>query len=589
MGLAMAVSASTSMAVPLVSIRGTEGVRLVRGPRFEPVAEFIPDVRKCCRLTAWSSNGQYFAWANGSLVNVVNTDDWSLVAQLPRPKTCGLQFSPKQTYLTTWEPYAVTKDTPVNTPNLHIWNIKTKESIKSYVQKRNTGWEPSWSSDEKLLARNLNLELQVYETDKMEGISYKSQETKINDFSISPGTAPYHFLCYTPGSKGQPAFAKLFQYPNFNPAAVIATKSFFHGDKVEMKWNKNGNCVLLMTSTDVDVTGASYYGKQTLHFLNTKGDSLMVQLPKEGPIYSVEWNPRGNEFCVVYGFMPAKATLFNIKCEPKFDFGTGPRNCVFFNPFGNLLLLGGFGNLRGKIEVWDNKTFKLIAPIDAPDTTHLQWCPDGQHFMTSTTAPRLRVDNGAKVWHYSGSLIHEYRITQKTDELWETTWQTLPLSSFEEFVVSSKKVQGIVPSQPQVSKELYRPPCARGTQAVIKFLEERELPSNPKAPVQSEMGKNAVKNKKKQQRKEKKESQDKTKEDTAVIVEVNYVSDLVLELTGDPEVDKQLKDLKKKLDQIGKLKAEKAAGKTMELNQVEKLGREEEFRKQLEKLTLGKK
>ena len=59
------------------------------------------------------------------------------------------------------------------------------------------------------------------------------------------------------------------------------------------------------------------------------------------------------------------------------------------------------------------------------------------------------------------------------------------------------------------------------------------------------MGKNAVKNKKKQQRKEKKESQDKTKEDTAVIVEVNYVSDLVLELTGDPEVDKQLKDLKK--------------------------------------------
>ena len=94
---------------------------------------------------------------------------------------------------------SVTKDTPVNTPNLHIWNIKTKESIKSYVQKRNTGWEPSWSSDEKLLARNLNLELQVYETDKMEGISYKSQETKINDFSISPGTAPYHFLCYTPG------------------------------------------------------------------------------------------------------------------------------------------------------------------------------------------------------------------------------------------------------------------------------------------------------------------------------------------------------------------------------------------------------
>lgn len=45
-----------------------------------------------------------------------------------------------------------------------------------------------------------------------------------------------------------------------------------------MKWNKNGNSVLLMTSTDVDTSGASYYGKQTLHFLDIKGTSAMVQL-----------------------------------------------------------------------------------------------------------------------------------------------------------------------------------------------------------------------------------------------------------------------------------------------------------------------
>lgn len=33
-----------------------------------------------------------------------------------------------------------------------------------------------------------------------------------------------------------------------------------------------------MTSTDVDTSGASYYGKQTLHFLDIKGTSAMVQL-----------------------------------------------------------------------------------------------------------------------------------------------------------------------------------------------------------------------------------------------------------------------------------------------------------------------
>ena len=36
--------------------------------------------------------------------------------------------------------------------------------------------------------------------------------------------------------------------------------------------------------------------------------------------------------------MPAKATLFDLKCEAKFDFGTGPRNSAFYNPFGNNIL-----------------------------------------------------------------------------------------------------------------------------------------------------------------------------------------------------------------------------------------------------------
>ena len=45
--------------------------------------------------------------------------------------------------------------------------------------------------------------------------------------------------------------------------------------------------------------------------------------------------------CLIFtseSVMPAKATLFNIKCESLFDFGTGPRNDVFYNPHGNNIL-----------------------------------------------------------------------------------------------------------------------------------------------------------------------------------------------------------------------------------------------------------
>jgi translation initiation factor 2A len=45
----------------------------------------------------------------------------------------------------------------------------------------------------------------------------------------------------------------------------------------------------------VDKTGGSYYGKQQLHYMSCKGDTSLVSLTKEGPIYSVTWSPAGDK------------------------------------------------------------------------------------------------------------------------------------------------------------------------------------------------------------------------------------------------------------------------------------------------------
>lgn len=124
-----------------------------------------------------------------------------------------------------------------------------------------------------------------------------------------------------------------------------------------------------MTSTDVDSTGASYYGKQALHYLNTKGESCSVPLSKDGPIHAVQWSPKGNEFCVIYGYMPSKATFFNLKCDSIFEVAEAPRNSIYYNEFGSIVLLAGFGNLRGNVEVWNNAEKKLITTLQAPDST----------------------------------------------------------------------------------------------------------------------------------------------------------------------------------------------------------------------------
>lgn len=89
----------------------------------------------------------------------------------------------------------------------------------------------------------------------------------------------------------------------------------------------------------------------------------------EGPIHAVSWNPKSTQFIVVYGYVPTKATLFNLKCDAIFDFGTGVRNSIYFNDFGTMVLLGGFGNLNGQIEVWDLVKKKQVSTSAAADTT----------------------------------------------------------------------------------------------------------------------------------------------------------------------------------------------------------------------------
>lgn len=66
----------------------------------------------------------------------------------------------------------------------------------------------------------------------------------------------------------------------------------------------------------------------------------------------------------------------------------------------------------------------ISGSCDAPDSTLLQWAADGEHFLTATTAPRLRTANGFKIWHYSGALLYENSWPQG-EELYDVTWKVI--------------------------------------------------------------------------------------------------------------------------------------------------------------------
>lgn len=445
------------------SSTGVEVWKATAGPKSTYAVEdkFKREETKLCRAIVFSPDGRLLAWGNGTDVKIASIE-WKIVATLPRPKAFYLKFSPSGKYLMTWEIFTTSPSNPDGSPNLYIYEAETGIEVYSVIQKRQIDWEPYFSTDESIVAIMIGGEVLFYEINGPDGFS---KATKVlgggrnGSFSLSPGQQP-HVAFHVPGTKGAPSMCKLYKYPHVDAVQPVASKSFFQADRVEMMWNKKGTGMLLLTSTDVDQTGVSYYGKSTLHFINTKGDSFAVILNTEGPIHAVSWSPKATEFCVVYGFMPSKATLFNLKCDPIFDFGTGPRNAIYFNTFGNLVLFGGFGNLRGNVEVWDMNKRQQISTSQAPDTTLLEWSPTGDIYFTATCAPRLRIGNGFKVYHYSGALLHETFWPDK-QELWEVIWQNAAPDQFKEPEISDEKIEGIQSSQPMASTQKYVPPCVR--------------------------------------------------------------------------------------------------------------------------------
>nr|KAF6377876.1 eukaryotic translation initiation factor 2A [Myotis myotis] len=540
---------------PLLTVRGSEGLYMVNGPPHFTESTVLPrESGKNCKVYTFSKDGTLFAWGNGEKINIISVTNKGLLHSFDLPKTVCLEFSPKNTVLATWQPYTTSKDGTAGVPNLQLYDVKTGTCLKAFIQKKMQNWCPSWSEDETICARNVNNEVHFFENNNFNTTANKLHLQKINDFVLSPGPQPYKVAVYVPGSKGAPSFVRLYKYPNFDgPHAALANKSFFKADKVTMLWNKKA---------------------------------------KTGPIYDVIWNSNSTEFCAVYGFMPAKATIFNLKCDPVFDFGTGPRNAAYYSPHGHILVLAGFGNLRGQMEVWDVKNYKLISKPVASDSTYFAWCPDGEHILTATCAPRLRVNNGYKIWHYTGSILHKYDVPSNV-ELWQVSWQPFLDGIFPAKTITYQAVPSDLPSEEPKTATAYRPPALRNKPITNSKLHEEEPPQNmkPQPGNDKPLSKTALKNQRKHEAKKaaKQEARsDKSLDLSPTPTSQSSAQNTVSQPTsGDPEVDKKIKNLKKKLKAIEQLKEQAATGKQLEKNQLEKIQKEKALLQELEDLELG--
>ncbi|PMD20554.1 translation initiation factor eIF-2A [Hyaloscypha hepaticicola] len=471
------------MAVPTqVAYRTLKGIGILdAAPVYEPLPGFQrPEGNsRCC---VYSPCGRYFAWASNEGVTVIDASVGHVITTLPTPNVYELGFSPRGSYIITWE--RPSKDEAGDAvKNLKVWrtvedlNGIEKQVVGRFVQKSQTGWNLQYTADERYCARVVTNEVQFYESGDLGTVWNKLRAEGVADFAISPGNT-HSVAVFIPERKGQPAAVKIFNVPQFT--APVSQKTFFKGDKVQLKWNQLGTTLIVLAQTEVDKTGKSYYGETTLYVLSANGGfDSRITLDKEGPIHDVSWSPNSKEFGVVYGYMPAKTTIFNQRAVATHTFPLSPRNTILFSPTGRFVLVAGFGNLAGQMDIYDlEKDYQKICTIEGGNPSVCEWSPDSKYILTATTSPRLRVDNGIRLWHVGGGIMYNEDMV----ELYHVTWRPQAFDQFSPSDLlhpvptphaSALAYLGTVktPSKPAGA---YRPPGARGTSTPLHFKREDE-------------------------------------------------------------------------------------------------------------------
>lgn len=127
------------------------------------------------RCTAYSVDGRLFAYASPEKyhtqvnalirsVKIVNASSGALQHTLPIANVHELSFSPKGSYLNTWErPWKNDEDGQAG-KNSKVWDTTTGEMITEFVQKSQNGWSLQYTQDEKYCCRNVTNEVHIFES-----------------------------------------------------------------------------------------------------------------------------------------------------------------------------------------------------------------------------------------------------------------------------------------------------------------------------------------------------------------------------------------------------------------------------------------
>ncbi|KAK9469400.1 eukaryotic translation initiation factor eIF2A-domain-containing protein [Lipomyces arxii] len=598
------------MPIPQLYYRTSKTIGLLQSA---PAYDDIPGFKQpsgTLRTCVYAPSGDFFAYTTADAVFIVDSNTGAVTQTLTVTGAVELAFSPKGSYLCTYErPLKIDEGQTVHY-NFKIWQVSNGEKVAQFLQKVQTMHNFQFTFDEKFCARLVPNELQFFETAKLgTPASFKLKIDGCSAFAISPGQS-YYIAVFVPELKGRAATVQVYNAPNFSQP--LSTKSLFKAEKAGFQWNAIGTSLLVLAQTEVDQTGKSYYGESNLYLRGIAGNyDSRIALDKEGPIHDVAWSPNSKEFAVVYGYMPAKTTIFNNRGDPIRSLPIGPRNTILYSPHARFLIVAGFGNLQGEVDIYDcQNEYSKVTTVNGSNTSVCEWSPDGRYLMFATTSPRLRVDNGVKIFHVSGKLV----FAREMNELFSASWRPEPVERYPIRTAISppptvhSSAATVEVTTPVKTAGAYRPPHARGSATPMLFKREdeggvaaavkevrRRLPGVRTVPGAAEpvdedlnLSKTALRNKKKR---EAKKARDEVETASPAVMTPPAGSNGVAPPPGlgitangtkmDPTDEKKFRGFMKKLRAIEDLKVRKSRGEKLEDTQEIKINGEASVRASL--------
>lgn len=431
----------------------------------------------------WSPLGTFLASTHQQGVQVWGGPSFSRVKQFPHPFVSLIEFSPNENYLTTWsnQPIVVEEGKGPLTideegKHIVIWDVKTGKPLRSFVAydlpappavdgamppKPKVQWPAfKWSADEKFVARMKPDEsISVYQLPSMTLLDKTAIKIEgVQEFEWAPATVQregvktYEQLLsyWTPELGSNPAKVGLMAIPS---KEIVRTRNLFNVTDARLHWQSDAKFMCVKVDRH-SKSKKSLATNLEIFRIKEKGVPVEVVDSLKDTVINFAWEPKGDRFVLITAgeavagsnVLPKTAVSFFAPEKAKGNV-TGPfklvktidkknSNGIYWSPKGRFVVVATVSvQQHSDIDFYDldyegekPEEINLAANLMLMNTedhygmTDIEWDPTGRFVVTSASMWTHQMENGYKIWTFSGTPLAE----QPTEKFKQLHWRPRP-------------------------------------------------------------------------------------------------------------------------------------------------------------------